>query len=159
MCAARCHAESGHAPLPRACSLDCKFSASFELADSQLRAAPAPCWPHPFAVKTSAQRRPEASLVESAQGESALMNQRHQRGEKRTARTARRRRAVRTAQTFCASSTRPAHGSCPRLCPSSCLYRPRLCPGVWCSRASPWIVQAEQSINFMESKISKFGYK
>ena len=83
MCAARCHAESGHAPLPRACSLDCKFSASFELADSQLRAAPAPCWPHPFAVKTSAQQRPEASLVESAQGESALMNQRHQRGEKR----------------------------------------------------------------------------
>ena len=87
------------------------------------RAAPAPCWPHPFAVKTSAQRRPEASLVESAHGESALRNQRHQRGKKRAARTARRGRAVRTAPTLCASSTRPAHGSC------SC--------------ASPWIDQEE----------------
>jgi hypothetical protein len=64
-----------------------------------------------------------AKVRSGTSGTSALRNQRHQRGKKRSARTARRGRAVRTAPTLCASSTRPAHGSC------SC--------------ASPWIDQEE----------------
>ena len=117
MCAARCHAESGHAPLPLACCLDCKSSASFELGDSQARAAPAPCWPHPFAVKTSAQRRPEASLVESAHGESALRNQRHQCAQEPAAsarqKTRRENCAAREGSAHSTNALRLKHATCP----------------------------------------------
>jgi hypothetical protein len=51
---------------------------------------------------------------------------------KNAPRELRRAGGQRKAQSLGVSSTRPAHGSCPRLC-----------PGAQCSCASPWIDQEE----------------
>ena len=81
------------------------------------RAAPVPCWPHPFAVKTSAQRRPEASLVESAHGESALRNQRHQCAQEPAAsarqKTRRENCAAREGSAHSTNALRLKHATCP----------------------------------------------